>query len=121
VLEAGSSTKFLTISANPTIWTPFGSHKELGGASGGLDAIATGQVAEENHSAAKAKTSSSKHTHRRKPTTPASAPSTPLLIVPLGSGRGFAPPLGEEPQGPSLVDYELELEADFPPEMVLEM
>jgi hypothetical protein len=33
VLEAGSYTKFLTNSANPTLWTPFGSHKELGGAS----------------------------------------------------------------------------------------
>jgi hypothetical protein len=33
VLEAGSGTKFLTNSANPTLWTLFGSHKELGGAS----------------------------------------------------------------------------------------
>jgi hypothetical protein len=33
VLEAGSGTKFLTIFANPTLWTLFGSHKELGGAS----------------------------------------------------------------------------------------
>jgi hypothetical protein len=33
VLEARSGTKFLTISANPTFWTFFGSHKELGGAS----------------------------------------------------------------------------------------
>jgi hypothetical protein len=33
VLEAGSGTKILTISANPTLWTLFGSHKELGGAS----------------------------------------------------------------------------------------
>jgi hypothetical protein len=33
VLEAGSGTKFLTISTNPTLWTHFGSHKELGGAS----------------------------------------------------------------------------------------
>jgi hypothetical protein len=33
VLEVGSSTKFLTISTNPTLWTLFGSHKELGGAS----------------------------------------------------------------------------------------
>jgi hypothetical protein len=32
VLEAGSGTKFLTNSANPTLWTLFGSHKELGGA-----------------------------------------------------------------------------------------
>jgi hypothetical protein len=30
VLEVGSGTKFLTISANPTLWTLFGSHKELG-------------------------------------------------------------------------------------------
>jgi hypothetical protein len=33
VLEAGSGTKFLTNSANLTLWTHFGSHKELGGAS----------------------------------------------------------------------------------------
>jgi hypothetical protein len=30
VLEAGNGTKFLTNSANPTLWTLFGSHKELG-------------------------------------------------------------------------------------------
>jgi hypothetical protein len=34
---------------------------------------------------------------------------------------GSTPPLGEDPQGPSPLDYELELEADFLPEMVLEM
>jgi hypothetical protein len=33
VLEVGSGTKFLTISTNPTLWTLFGSHKELGGTS----------------------------------------------------------------------------------------
>jgi hypothetical protein len=33
VLEVGSGTKFLTNSANPTLWTLLGSHKELGGAS----------------------------------------------------------------------------------------
>ncbi len=33
MLEAGSGTKFLTIFANPTLWTLFGSHKELGGTS----------------------------------------------------------------------------------------
>jgi hypothetical protein len=37
VLEVGSGTKFLTNSTNPTFWTVFGSHKELGGASLGLD------------------------------------------------------------------------------------
>jgi hypothetical protein len=36
VLEAGSGTKFLTISTNPTLWTHFGSHKELGVASANL-------------------------------------------------------------------------------------
>jgi hypothetical protein len=36
VLEAESGTKFLTISTNPTLWTLFGSHKELGGPSFGL-------------------------------------------------------------------------------------
>ncbi len=41
-----------------------------------LDTIAARQVAQEDHLAAKAKVSSSKHTQRRKPTIPASAPST---------------------------------------------
>jgi hypothetical protein len=39
----------------------------------------------------------------------------------LSNGTRSTPPLGEEPQGPSPVEYELELEVDFPPEMVLEM
>jgi hypothetical protein len=58
---------------------------------------------------------------RKKTTTPASVPSTPPLIAPPSNRTGSTPLLGEEPQGPSLVDYELELEADFPLEMVLEM
>jgi hypothetical protein len=33
VLEVGSGTKFLTNSANLILWTFFGSHKELRGAS----------------------------------------------------------------------------------------
>ncbi len=87
---------------------------------GDVDTIATGQVAQD-HSAAKAKESSSKLTQRRQLTTPASAPSTPPLIAPTGNRTGSTPPSGEEPQGLSPIDYELELEADFPPEMVLEM
>jgi hypothetical protein len=58
---------------------------------------------------------------RRQLTTPGLAPSTPPLIAPIGNGTGSTPPSSEEPQGLSPVDYELELEADFPPEMVLEM
>jgi hypothetical protein len=41
--------------------------------------------------------------------------------MPPGNGTRSAPPSSEEPQGPSPVDYELELEANFPPEMLLEM
>ncbi len=38
-----------------------------------------------------------------------------------GSGPGRTSPVGEETQGPSSVDYRLELEADFSKEMVIEM
>jgi hypothetical protein len=41
-------------------------------------------------------------------------------VLPSNETR-FVPPSSEEPQGPSPVDYELELEADFPSKMVLEM
>jgi hypothetical protein len=79
-------------------------------------------VVQEDHSTVKAKTSSSKHTQRNKPTTPASAPSTSTLIAPPSNGIGSLPIDYEpSPQGPSPIDYELELKADFPPEMVLEM
>jgi hypothetical protein len=88
---------------------------------GGLDVTAAGQVAQEDHLTAKAKASSSKHMQRRKPITPTSAPSTPPLIAPPSNRTGSAPPSSEEPQGPSPIGYELELEAIFLPEMVLEM
>jgi hypothetical protein len=88
---------------------------------GDLDAIATGQVAQEDHSTVKAKASSSKFMQRRKLTTPASAPSVPPLTASPGNGTGSISPSTEEPQGLSPIDYELELEADFPPEMVLKM
>jgi hypothetical protein len=88
---------------------------------GGLDAIATRQVAQEDHSAVKAKALSSKLMQRRKLTTLALAPSTPPLITPPGNEIGSTPPSREEPQGLSPIDYELELEADFLLEMVLEM
>ncbi|CAK9233236.1 unnamed protein product [Sphagnum troendelagicum] len=43
------------------------------------------------------------------------------LIVHPGSGSGRTSPMGEETQGPSPVDYNIELKADFPKEMVIEM
>ncbi len=45
----------------------------------------------------------------------------PPLIAPPSKGTGFAPSSGEKPQGPSLINYEIELEADFLLEMVVEM
>jgi hypothetical protein len=48
VLAARSGTKFLTISANPTLWTLFGSHKELGGASVDVGQSVVGDVAWNN-------------------------------------------------------------------------
>jgi hypothetical protein len=78
-------------------------------------------VARKDHSAAKVKASSSKDTQKKKPTTLALAPSTPPLIAPPSNETRSVPPSSEEPQGPSLVDYELELEADFSSEMVLKM
>jgi hypothetical protein len=48
-------------------------------------------------------------------------PSLHTLIAQPGSGSGAAPPEGEASQGPSLVDYNLKIEADFPKELVLTM
>jgi hypothetical protein len=59
---------------------------------------------------------------RKKPTTPASTPSTPPPFDRASKQWVRSdPPSGELPQGPSLVNYELELKVDFPLEMVLEM
>jgi hypothetical protein len=42
-------------------------------------------------------------------------------MVPLGNGTRSTPPSSEEPQGLSPVDYELEVETNFPSKMVVEM
>ncbi len=88
---------------------------------GGLDAVATKQVAREDHSTAKTKVTSAKHMQRRKPAAPATGPSTPPLISPPRNGIRSAPPSGEELQRPSPVNCELELELEFLSKMVLEM
>jgi hypothetical protein len=100
---------------------PLFANAGLGFGFGGLDAIAARQVARENHSVAKAKVPCSKHGQKRKPVPLVPAPSTLALIMPPGNGTKTLSPLGENFQGPSLVDYELELKAKFPPKMVLEM
>ncbi len=63
-----------------------------------------------------------RRTPRKNLSTSATAPPTnPTLIVHPRSELGRTSPVGEETQGPSPVDYSLELEADFPKEMVIEM
>ncbi|CAK9872121.1 unnamed protein product [Sphagnum jensenii] len=48
-------------------------------------------------------------------------PANPTLNVHSGSGSGRTSPLREEIQGPSPVDYSIELKANFLKEMVIEM
>jgi len=48
-------------------------------------------------------------------------PSLHPLIAQPGSGIDAASPEGEATQGPSPVDYNLEIEADFPKDLVLTM
>jgi len=87
----------------------------------GLGATTVRQVVREDLSAAKAKEPNKRSAIRKKPTTSAMAPPNPILITHPCSGPGTTSPAGEATQGPSLVDYNLELEADFPMDMVLEM
>jgi hypothetical protein len=57
---------------------------------------------------------------RRSNTFSATPPNLALTMRP-GSGPGTTAPTGADPQGPSPVDYNLELEAEFPINMVIEM
>jgi len=59
---------------------------------------------------------------QRKQTTPLvrELPPTSLDAFP-GNGTGASPPSGEDTQGPSPVDYNLEIEAEFPTAMVIEL
>jgi hypothetical protein len=63
-----------------------------------------------------------KRASRKNPSTPGTAPPTNLTLnVHPGSGSGRTSPPREETQGPSPVDYSIELKADFLKEMVIEM
>jgi len=92
---------------------------------GNRGAITARQVAKEDTLAARAKDPNEKNdrrTLRKKPSTPTTAPPpNPTLIVHLGSRLRRTSPTGEETQGPSPVDYSLELEAEFSKGMVIEM
>jgi len=78
-------------------------------------------VAQEDLLATKTETPNSKNVQRRKPATIMQVPPTPTLITPPSNGTGSTPPTGEVTQGPSPLDYGLELKAVFSLEMVLEM
>ncbi len=86
-----------------------------------LGAAATRQVAREDLSAAKAKEPNERSAIRRKSTTPTTTPPNPILITHPSSGPGTTSPTRGDTQGPSPVDYSLELEAEFPTDMVLKM
>jgi len=78
-------------------------------------------VTREDASDARAKTSSDKNETRRNPNAPAKDPPNLNLITHSRSGPRSSSLPGADNQGPSLVDLSLELEADFPEELVLEM
>ncbi len=58
---------------------------------------------------------------RKNSTSSVITPSPHSLIVQPGSGTGAVSPEGEAAQGPSPIDYSMEIEADFPTDLVLVM
>jgi len=78
-------------------------------------------VTREDASEARAKSSSGKNEARKNPSAPTKAPPNPNLITHSGSGLGSTSPPGADNQGPSPVDHSLELEEEFPKELVFEM
>ncbi len=84
-------------------------------------AVAARQLEREDLSAARAKTSRKRGTQRKDSISLVKTPYLHTLIAQQGSGSSATPPDGEASQGPSPVDYNLEIEADFPKELVLTM
>ncbi len=87
--------------------------------------IAARLVTKDDGSAARSKDPSEKsdgRASRKNLSTPTTAPPpNSTLIVHPGIGPGRTSPTKEETQGPSPVDYSLELEAEFSKETVIEM
>jgi hypothetical protein len=79
------------------------------------------QSEREDLSAARAKAPRTRGTQRKNSISSVTTPSPHTLIAQQGSGTGAASPDGEASQGPSLVDYSLEIKTDFPKELVLTM
>ncbi len=72
-------------------------------------------------SAEATKASGAKDIRKKQAAPPVRELPTPSLNVLPGSGSGLSSPSGEDTQGPSPVDYTLEIEAVFPLDMVLDM
>jgi hypothetical protein len=99
----------------------FSASAGLGRGSETLEAVATMQSEREDLSIARAKAPRRRSSQRKESISSVTIPSLHTLIVQPSSGSGAASPDGEVPQGPSAVDYNLEIEADFPKELVLTM
>ncbi len=85
------------------------------------EVVVARQSEREDLSAARAKAPRKRGVQRKDSISSVTTPSPYTLIAQPGSGSGAASPDGEASQGPLLVDYNLEIEADFPKELVLTM
>ncbi len=88
---------------------------------GSLGGTAARQVGREDASAARAKEPDARNALSQIPATFAKAMPNPTLTMRPGSGLGTSSPAGADIQGPSPMDYSLEIEVEFLAEMVIEM
>jgi hypothetical protein len=93
----------------------------FGRSSEGSDIVAAKQSERIDLSAARAKAPRVRNMSQKNSTNSVNAPSPHSLIVQPGSGTSAAPPEGEAAQGPSPIDYSMEIEAEFPIDLVVEM
>jgi len=95
----------------------------FGRSSEGSETIATRQTERNDLSATRAKAPKARNSQRKNSSNSVITPSPHSLIVQPGTETGAASPEGEAPQGPSPspIDYSLEVEADFPIDLVLMM
>ncbi|CAN5962063.1 unnamed protein product [Sphagnum jensenii] len=93
----------------------------LGRSSETLEAAAAKQLEREDLFAARAKAPRMRGTQHKNSISSVTTPSLQTLIAQPGSGTGVASPDGEASQGPLPINYNLEIEADFPKGLVLTM
>jgi len=86
-----------------------------------LGTVAERLVAREVFSAAKESDPGTRTDSRRRSVTASHTPPNPALITHPSKGPGMIAPTGADPQGPSPIDFSLEIETEFPQDMVTEM